>query len=124
VITVPIITIDSIQADTHPLLIKIDVEGFETEVLKGMENTLKGPSLKAIIIELNGSGARYNYNDEDIHQLLIANNFNPYLYDPFKRELSRVDTYGGQNTIYCRDMDFINDRLKTAVGFNIMGETI
>ncbi|HEY4198216.1 MAG TPA: FkbM family methyltransferase, partial [Mucilaginibacter sp.] len=51
VITVPIITIDSIQAETYPLLIKIDVEGFETEVLKGMENTLKGPSLKAIIIE-------------------------------------------------------------------------
>jgi len=124
VITVPIITIDSIQAENKPILIKIDVEGFETEVLKGMAHTLKEPPLKAIIIELNGSGARYNYNDEDIHQLLIAHNFNPHVYDPFKRELSRVDSYGGQNTIYCRDMDFINDRLKTAPGFKIMGETI
>ena len=122
--TVPIVTIDSIQRENQPSLIKIDVEGFETEVLKGMANTLTEPSLKAIIIEINGSGARYNYNDENIHLLLIAHNFKPHLYDPFKRELLELDSYGGQNTIYCRDMDFINDRLKTATGFKIMGETI
>jgi len=123
-IKVPIITIDSLQAENRPSLIKIDVEGFEAEVLKGMANTLQDPSLKVIIIELNGSGARYGDNDEDIHLLLIANEFKPHLYDPLKRELSKVATYGGQNTIYCRDMDFINDRLRTAAGFKIMGETI
>ena len=41
-----------------PSLIKIDVEGYENEVINGAEKTLENQSLKAIIIELNGSGSR------------------------------------------------------------------
>src|SRR4051812_10809161 len=39
-IEVPIVTVDSLLINHHPTLIKIDVEGYETEVLKGMANTL------------------------------------------------------------------------------------
>jgi FkbM family methyltransferase len=122
--TVRVITIDSLVVNDNPALIKIDVEGFETEVLKGMHNTLKQESLKAIIIELNGSSIRYGFHEEDIHQLLLANGFKPYQYDPFNRNLNLMPSFGSYNTIYCRDADFISHRLKTAKGFNIMGETI
>jgi FkbM family methyltransferase len=36
-----------------PTAIKIDVEGFELDVLKGMPSCLKNPSLKAVLIEVH-----------------------------------------------------------------------
>jgi FkbM family methyltransferase len=123
-VNVPIIIIDSLLNVHQPSLIKIDVEGFETEVLKGMTVTLDLPVLKAIIIELNGSGGRYGFSDLDIHSLLLSKGFKAVAYDPFKRALTQLDTFGKYNTIYCRDIDFINSRLQNATGVNIMGETI
>jgi FkbM family methyltransferase len=124
-VMVPVISIDSLLNEkTAPSLMKIDVEGFETEVLKGAEATLNQSSLKAIIIELNGSGARYGYNEEEIHQFLISKGFRPFIYDPFSRTLSVLETYGHENTIYCRDLDFINRRLQYADAISIMGELI
>jgi FkbM family methyltransferase len=124
IVNVPVITIDSLIDKNQPSLIKIDVEGFETEVLRGMKATLDLSSLKAIIIELNGSGERYGYSEEQIHRLLLANKFKPYSYDPFKRLLTEAKTFGDMNTIYCRDMDFIARRLQTANGIKVMGEVI
>ncbi|NVM63742.1 FkbM family methyltransferase [Mucilaginibacter sp. SG538B] len=123
-VIVPIITIDSLLETHKPALIKIDVEGFETEVLKGMGSTLNSPLLKAIIIELNGSGGRYGFSDQDIHKLLLSKGFRAVAYDPFKRVLTGLDTFGAYNTIYCRDIELINHRLQNAKSFNIMGETI
>ena len=123
-ITVPVITVDSLLTNGSPQLIKMDVEGYETEVLKGMKETLALDSLKAIIIELNGSGGRYGFNEDDIHALLLSNQFMPYSYDPFKRVLTEQPSYGTSNTIYCRDLAFINARLKQATGISIMGQTI
>lgn len=123
IINVPVITIDSL-INAAPVLIKIDVEGYETEVLKGMENALDLPMLKAIIIELNGSGTRYGYDEEKIHNGLLAKEFRPYSYDPFKRSLTAISSFGKFNTIYCRDEDYINQRLRQAKGFGIMGEVI
>ena len=123
-VEVPVITVDSLLIHDHPTLIKIDVEGYETEVLKGMANTLNSASLKAIIIELNGSGQRYGYDEEAIHQLLSSHGFNPYSYDPFTRELQQLPSYGNNNTIYCRHLSIITPRLKSAPGIKVMGVTI
>lgn len=123
-IEIPVLTIDSLLSNGLPALIKIDVEGYETEVLKGMSRTLLTSSLKAIIIELNGSGARYGFDDRDIHKLLIEHGFKPFTYDPFQRLLTNLVDSRDFNTIYCRDEDFVNNRIKIAPGFSIMGEII
>jgi len=86
-----------------PSVIKIDVEGFEWEVLNGALLTLQNEKLQAIIIELNGTGIRYGFNDDDIDSLLKGYGFKPFTYDPFKRELISLDSYTFHNTIYLRN---------------------
>ena len=122
---------DQIQVDTEklddvlagqiiPSLIKIDVEGFESEVLKGASHILENTGLKAIIIELNGSGARYGFEDEKIHQSLRDLGFNAYVYKPFDRVLISVEKLGSLNTIYIRDLGFVERRLKSAQEIDIL----
>jgi FkbM family methyltransferase len=124
-ITVNISLLDTILQNSIPILLKIDVEGFETEVLNGAPNTLTNNALKAIIIELNGSGTRYDYDESSIHEKLIELGFNPYIYDPMKRELVKIPVFGyGDNTLYIRDITFVSERLKNAEKINIFGEKI
>jgi FkbM family methyltransferase len=97
-----------------PILIKIDVEGFETPVLQGAKKTLQSENLKAIIIELNGSGKRYGFDENLIHQQLIEFGFKPYQYHPENKSLSALETFTKFNTIYLRDLAFIENRLQLA----------
>ncbi|MFN8264831.1 MAG: FkbM family methyltransferase [Chitinophagaceae bacterium] len=112
-IEVPIKRMDEITKKI-PILIKIDVEGFETEVLNGAEKTLANPDLKAIIIELNGSGYRYGFDEKLIHKKLIDLGFKTYSYNPKNRKLTSIPTFGKYNTIYIRDESFVNERLSKA----------
>jgi FkbM family methyltransferase len=112
-----------LEGNQCPALIKIDVEGFETEVIKGMQQTLKNNIFKAIIIELNGSGRRYGYNEELIHIELLNNGFSSYVYDPFKRKLLPVEHFGSHNTIYVRDINFVNQRILSAPKITVFSES-
>lgn len=108
------------MSNSTPILIKIDVEGYELDVLKGSLNVLKYINLKAIIIELNGSGANYGYSDEHIDELLISFGFKAYNYDPFIRSLLPAQLNEFNNLIYIRDLEFINQRLTSAQKFKIL----
>lgn len=107
-----------------PALIKIDVEGFETEVINGMDLTLKDLQLKVIIIELNGSGSRYDYDESLIHKKLLENGFYPFEYLPYSRELIKLNSYGNLNTIYIRDIEFATNRVSQASFFEVFNEKI
>jgi FkbM family methyltransferase len=115
-IDVAVDTLDNVIAERNklPLLLKIDVEGFETEVVKGADKVLKNNELKAIIIELNGSGNRYGYDETKIHDTFLSLGFSPYIYHPFERKLTLSANFGTHNTIYVRDIEFVQERLKTA----------
>lgn len=122
-IRVPIVSLDEYSFES-PLVIKIDVEGFETEVLRGASNLLRLDSLKAIIIELNGSGNRYNFDESLIHIKLTEQGFKPYQYDPFNRQLLEITSYGSFNTLYLRDLSLIKERLNSAKPFRVFSQSI
>jgi FkbM family methyltransferase len=123
-IDVPIEKFDDIITIQKTTLIKIDVEGFETEVLKGMETALSNPLLKGIIIELNGSGNRYGYEENNIHEKLLSYNFKPYFYSPFERKLVTTKSFGSNNTIYLKDIEFVYGRVSSAKKFKILKQLI
>lgn len=106
-----------------PSMIKIDVEGYEDWVLKGMPLTLKNEKLKAIIIELNGSGYKYGIDDTQIHNELLLLNFHPVNYNPFTRILTRLKSFGDTNTIYIREIEFVEMRIKNADKVDLFTES-
>ena len=124
VIEVPVVSMDEIVIkNSMPVLIKIDVEGFETEVLNGMNATLNNDHLRGIIIELNGSGGRYGYDENLIHQKLVNAGFQAYEYDPFARFLKEILKHGAFNTLYLRDIEFIKARISSADKIEIFSES-
>ena len=48
-------TLDDITIEKSPAIIKIDVEGYEMQILRGGKITLSNPELQSIIIELIGN---------------------------------------------------------------------
>lgn len=120
-INIEVQKLDTIILQKKPLLIKIDVEGFETDVLEGSEEALKSEDLKAIIIELNGSGKRYGYDENLIHIKLLNHGFKPYKYNPKTRKLLQIEQFGNHNTIYIKDIEFVMNRIKTSRKMSVGG---
>lgn len=122
--SVPVKTLDNILRNNKcPALIKIDVEGYEQEVINGASNTLEDQNLKAIIIELNGGAKNYGFDEKNIHTRLLLHGFNPYTYYPFDRKLKPLSNWGTNNTIYIRDYKFVEKRVSTGEKIRIFSET-
>jgi FkbM family methyltransferase len=125
IIDITCITLDELIANKPtPRMLKIDVEGFEQEVINGAKGLLGNDLLQAIIIELNGSGGRYGYNEKNIHEQLKGFGFGSYCYEPFSRTLSPVDGFGNLNTIYIKDLEWVTDRIGKGLSFTVFSEKI
>jgi FkbM family methyltransferase len=113
---VSITTLDKLLFGKAPSLIKIDVEGFETEVIKGGKKTLESNRLLGVIMELNGNGRRYGFSDDDLHETMLDLGFRSYRYAPFERTLAALSgrNMGGSNTLYLRNLPEIESRLNNA----------
>ena len=84
---IEVVSLDNVLKDKSPTFIKIDVEGYEKNVLLGSSKLLKNESLNVVIVEINGSGKRYGINDKEIIDILTSNNFKMYEYHPLERRL-------------------------------------
>lgn len=121
--SVQVAPLDEVLRDAEPTLLKIDVEGYEAEVIAGAGRVLAAESLFAVVMELNGSGRRYGYEDADIHRRMLAYGFTSYTYSPLSRTLNAVNMDGQRsaNVIYVKDVDAVTSRLKSAPAFHANG---
>ena len=87
-----------------PNLIKVDAEGFDENVVRGGQLTLLDNRVKALIIESD---------TEVVKNILLKSGFEPYIYEPFSRTLTKGFSIGC-NQLYIKDPEFINNRIKTA----------
>jgi FkbM family methyltransferase len=112
-------TLDECVNCMDPVLIKLDVEGYEAEVIAGASATLRKPSLLAIQMETV---------DETVRAQLDDLGFQKALYDPFARRLG-VDAdppfeITPQNTLFIRNIDHCQRRVQAAALRNIVGHRI
>ena len=122
-IRVRVSTLDAVLGERRPSVLKIDVEGFETRVLAGATDTLADSSLHSVILELNGSGARYGFDERKILQTMAGFGFMACRYEPFARSLDRLE--GGKsesgNTLFVRDLELAHRRISEAPPVTVDG---
>jgi FkbM family methyltransferase len=125
-VIVPVITLDEVLAGRVPKMIKIDVEGFESQVMQGAARTLENLSLEAVLIELNGSGETYGFDESKLHLRMIELGFSKCSYNAMTRELrdgDDEDWYTG-NSLYVRNRPMVQRLLFSAKRFSVIGKQI
>lgn len=124
-INVQVSTLDEVLGDNSPALIKIDVEGYEFPVLEGAMKTLSQKSLMAVIIELNGQGSRYGFDEAGILPKMFNLGFQTYSYNPFNRILTELKgkNLHSDNILFIRkeSLSLVKDRLENAPTVSIHG---
>lgn len=109
-------TLDDSLCGRAPVFLKMDVEGFEAQVLSGAVTTLKNPSLAVISTE--------TYNDA-VATLLSQHGFDRFYYDPATREVSSNDLgLKSANTLLTRDMMLVESQVNAAAKRDVLGTLI
>lgn len=124
-IEVDVLTLDDVATEP-PIAIKIDVEGYEHAVLKGAPNTLRNPTLRALILEMYSGANRYGFDESDIVHDLAKLGFQPFAYEPFTRKLTAITTPDPQagNTMFIRDLPFVTERIQCAHAVTVHGHNL
>lgn len=111
-------TLDEILAKEDPVLIKIDVEGYEPKVVAGALATIKKPSLAGVITETV---------DPEISSVMASHGFICVTYRPFERSVFAADGSGRaeplHNTLFVRT-EPLGERLKSAAKRRVAGTMV
>ncbi len=113
--------LDEVLAGAAPVLIKMDVEGYEMEVLGGAAETLRHPSLLAVIMESTEDARKYGYDAAKPHETLLAAGFTRWNYEPKSRHLLAVEGESAPGNIYVRNRALVEQRLEGAAPFRVRG---
>jgi FkbM family methyltransferase len=108
--------LDTLIEGCHPIMIKIDVEGYEEAVLQGARKVLANNSLKVVVIETV---------TPVVEQILMSNQFERAYYDPFNRILDHQPVgLKSSNSLYVRDWSFVSRRLTEALSIKVLDRTV
>lgn len=113
---VEVSTLDDQCAGLNPVLLKIDVEGHESDLLRGALRTLRNPSLLAIIIE---------DQTPSVNDLLKNSGFKDYTYLPLSRTLT-PSPVKLQNRIWVKSssFDLVSQLVRSSPCVNVHGMDI
>jgi FkbM family methyltransferase len=111
---VELTTLDIELDNSSTYFLKIDVEGYEFNVIEGASNLLLSDAISAVIIELNGNGLEFGFSNEIIHQKIIDFGFKPIRYNPKLRTVTESNSFNKNlgNTIYVKDIERISNLCK------------
>lgn len=116
------VVLDQLLAEDQPILIKVDVEGFEEAVFRGMSQVLKRRSLDALIVELDGKGE--SIKEQWVLDLLASEGFTAYRYVAEKRALLEAGQLATGNFLFIRDADAVAEKLQQAKSFSFFGKSL
>ncbi|HXI69421.1 MAG TPA: FkbM family methyltransferase [Verrucomicrobiae bacterium] len=112
-IRVPVQRLDDLLAQRTALVWKVDVEGFERDVLSGASQALRQPALKAVLLE---------GDDPQIAATMAAAGFDRASYHPFTREIRAGNSAEAKNNnLWIRDMEFVSKRCRDARRIVVLG---
>lgn len=113
VVEVPSNTLDELLAGQPCHLWKIDVEGFEREVLAGATVSLRKPELDVVLLEANDAELERTMNDAG---------FTRCAYEPFSRRLARAESsFFRQNNLWVKDFSAVQSRCESASKRRVLG---
>ena len=115
-ISVPVRTLDSLVGpEERVALVKIDAEGFESEVLAGAARLLQDRAVVAWIVEVRGHGGRYGSEDNSVLASFERAGYRPFRYTADQNVLEPAPYLpAGQaewNLIFLTDPDEVRGRL-------------
>lgn len=117
---VPVVPLDVLADGKQPTLIKVDVEGFESQVLAGAVRTLQSRSVLAVLLESNS---------QSISRTMEDVGFSHVTYSPMTRRVelagstarrSQGDTV---NHLWVRDIEAVAERCKASKSYSVYGVT-
>ena len=90
-------------------------------MIAGASRVLANSCLHSVILELNGSGMRYGYDEAEIVRSMAGCGFQPFTYEPFRRRLVAL---GGRpsptgNTLFIRGIERVTAIIENAPSVRI-----
>ena len=98
-----------------PTLIKIDVEGFESGVLRGARAILAAPELMAVLTENRAP---------DVVAMLKSAGMSEFTYNAFEHRLRPANDVPMANALFLRDPNYIIERVATANPVRVLGAMV
>ena len=109
----PVVTIDDVLQDHRAVMWKVDVEGFEREVLMGAVNSLADEGLQIVLLESD---------DNVIAKMMKTGGFSRFIYEPFRRAFRACDASESVNNhLWIRDLAQVMARCQSAPVYCALG---
>lgn len=117
--------LDDVLEGLVPTVIKIDVEGWESNVISGARDVFSKQEPLAVLMEF-GLGKRYGFNDQQLYEEVLDFGFKRVSYNPFARTLVHSEANGltDGNILFIKDVDYFQQRVQSAPKFKSLGVSI
>ena len=109
------VSMDSLELDKTPIMVKIDAKGYDLEVIQGMRELLEHDELKVVLCDFSEDIEEEVKNL--VREIIRSKGFKVCAYDPKQRSLEEVPVQDKQLMLFVRDQEFVEQRLLLAKTF-------